>query len=98
MQNKLVNLRIDLRVAIAELKATTSQIAAAREEVTAAKASLDLVKLRNREGRVLLLEVLASERAATQAEIGLVQAVCAHNRAQFGLHRLLGGNQPEGQR
>lgn len=98
LQNKLVTLRTDLRVAVAELNATNSQIAAAREEITAAKASLELVKLRNREGRVLLLEVLASEGAATQAEIGLVQAICAHNRAQFMLHRLLGGPAPEEKR
>lgn len=91
MQAGLLKLRTDLRVAVAEVRATNSQITAAREEIAAATAALDLVKLRNREGRVLLLEVLAAERAATQSRIGLVRAVCAHNRAQFGLHRLLGG-------
>ena len=68
-----------------------SQMSASRQEVAAASAALKLVKLRNREGRVLLLEVLDAERVATQARIGLVEAICAHNRAQFGLHRLVGG-------
>ncbi|MEE2888767.1 MAG: TolC family protein, partial [Planctomycetota bacterium] len=51
MQTSLLKLRTDLRVAVAEVRATNSQITAAREEIAAATAALDLVKLRNREGR-----------------------------------------------
>jgi outer membrane protein TolC len=91
VQRQALQLQTDLRIGIAEVRATASQMSASRQEVAAASAALKLVKLRNREGRVLLLEVLDAERVATQARIGLVEAICAHNRAQFGLHRLVGG-------
>ena len=84
--------RTELHVAVAAVKSAKARLAAGREEIAAASLALDLVKLRHREGKVLLLEVLDAETINAAAGTNLVGAICAQNRAQFELHRLLGVN------
>ena len=65
---------------------------AARDEIAAASAALELEKLRHEAGKSLFLVVLFAERVQTEARIKLIRAICAQNRAQFELHRLVGVN------
>jgi outer membrane protein TolC len=92
MEIVVQDLRRDIQIAIGRVNSGKARMRAAREEILAATAALKLVKLRHEAGKVLLLEVLDAERGQIEASISLVRSICAQNRAQFELHRLLGVN------
>lgn len=81
----------DLHVARANLVAARRTMTAAGQGVEAATAARALVAEHHKEGDALLVEVLDAERAKTRAAINLVRAVGSHNKAQFELRRLTGG-------
>jgi outer membrane protein TolC len=92
MEVVVQELRRDIRIAITRVNFAKARMRAAREEIAAASAALNLVKMRHQAGKLLLLEVLDAERGQIEASISLVRGICAQNRAQFELHRLLGVN------
>ncbi len=92
LQIVVQNIRTDIRIAVARVRSAKARVVAARDEIAAASAALELEKLRHEAGKSLFLVVLFAERVQTEARIKLIRAICAQNRAQFELHRLVGVN------
>lgn len=83
--------RAELIAARAAIRAADARVDAAQRQAEAADAALRLVEVRHRQGDALLVEVLDADRSTTAANTELIAAICAHNRAQLELVRLVGG-------
>ncbi len=92
LQVRIVKQQIitELQTAKARLEASSASMQAAEQELIAAAAAALLVDKRHQQGAALLLEVMDAQRSHMQASIGLVSAICNHNRAQFELQRVIG--------
>lgn len=84
-------IRSDVQSVKARLTSATIRMAAAARGAEAARAAHTLVGAQHREGKALLIELLDAERANTEASINLVLAIGEHNRSQFELRQLIGG-------
>lgn len=90
-QNIVLNAFREVSDALVDIQTYREQLAALRNQVTAAKNANRLSKLRYDQGFSSYLEVLDSERAEFSAELDLSQATQEYYNAYTRLYKALGG-------
>jgi len=90
-QNVVLNAFREVSDALVDIQTYREQLAALRNQVTAAKNANRLSKLRYDQGFSSYLEVLDSERAEFSAELDLSQATQEYYNAYNRLYKALGG-------
>jgi OMF family outer membrane factor len=82
-------IRFQIELNYSNLTSSLQNIATNRKAVEQAKQSLELAKLRFREGIGTQLEVSNEETSLTRSESNLLQAIIDYNRALIGLQRFV---------
>ncbi|MGE0392055.1 MAG: TolC family protein [Vicinamibacterales bacterium] len=80
----------DIRRALLDLGAATSQVELARRNVTVTKEALDLTRQRFEAGVAESLEVVQAQEAVATAELDYINGVFAHNLSKLALARATG--------
>jgi outer membrane protein TolC len=80
----------DVVAAVERAKALASEVKAAREAVKAAEENNKLSRSRQEFAVGIVLETVVSEQDLTRARLEYLEAVTAHNAAQFALQQTLG--------
>ncbi|HEX4231114.1 MAG TPA: TolC family protein [Bryobacteraceae bacterium] len=81
----------DVRNAFLDLQAATSQVEAARRNLTVTNETLELTRQRYSAGVSEYVEVVQAQESVASAQLDYINSVFAHNVAKLSLARAIGG-------